>query len=113
VENTQQTWAEYYRLRNQARIGLLAFVVAGFLLPIPIGILSVIVPSYITWLVFFSAIGVAAFVCAVPIAKWGNLRCPRCGKRFAEPKWFIGGYAVLLLPFFGGLCLMHAAERAN
>jgi len=93
--NTQHNWAEYYRLRERARISLLAFAVAAFLLPIPLGILMTKLRLSVGLLLFFLILGIAAVVCAVPLFKWANWRCPRCGQRFAEPKVAFGFYSVI------------------
>lgn len=92
--NVQRSWADYYRLRNRARLGLLGFAVAVWLLAIPIGLLPV--RAWVMMALFFCAIGIVAVVCAVPLFKWGNWRCPRCGQKFAEPTLAFGGFYLLI-----------------
>ena len=93
--DTQQTWAEYYRLRSRARTSLLAFVVAAFFLPILIGVLAHTLRPSVELAVFLLTFGIIAIVCAVPLFKWANWVCPRCGKTFAEPKLSLGYYSLI------------------
>jgi hypothetical protein len=97
--DTELNWAQYYKLRNRARMGLLAFAIAAYLLPIPVGIVSHTMRPNIQMAVFLVVILTVAAICAIPLFQWAAWRCPRCGKKFAEPQRRFGfGVGSWILP---------------
>src|SRR5689334_13584264 len=96
-QDIQQEWNKYYRLRQRARLGLLAFLIAAYLLPIPVGIATRNLHPNIQITVFAFVILIAAGVCAKPLFKWAAWKCPRCSKKFAEPQRRFGWLYSLVL----------------
>lgn len=90
-------WAEYYRLRNLARLSLLSIPVGLYLLlSVPETLKSRLndlrFPAQIT--LIFGVIGIMAIVFSVPVLKWVEWRCPRCGEKFVQAKGQFGYYAL-------------------
>jgi len=90
-ETFQEKWAEYYRLRRSARLGVLALPVILVVLdkgPLAIwlkGILGTLRDNLQVAIVL-SIIGVTTFVIAWPLLKWMAWRCPNCGNKFVQTK---------------------------
>ena len=82
----QQRWQEYYALRKRARLSLLALLI----------VLALVVEPLLIWLIdrvssqgaqlaILYGGGILVIIAfAVPVVKWAQWRCPRCGKRFAQ-----------------------------
>jgi hypothetical protein len=81
-------------------MGLLAFAIAAYLLPILVGFVSHTMGPKSQMAVFFVVILTAAAICAMPLVKWAAWRCPRCGKKFAEPQRRFGWLYSLVLVFW-------------
>ena len=90
--NSDSAWAEYYRLRNRARISVISLPVALILLVLDPASLMTRVRDFLSGLspsfqigVVFGLIGCATILIAAPLLKWSEWRCPRCAHRFALP----------------------------
>jgi hypothetical protein len=84
-------WGEYYRLRWYARLSLLAVPLILYLLvhaPVVLlrGIGGLSPGAQIA--VTFGTIGVATVLFCMPLLKWADWGCPRCGHPFAQPRYY-------------------------
>ena len=99
--DSPQPWREYYALRNRARLSLLAIPISLylFLVVFPNTLVDKLnnLPDPLRLIVVFVGIGLATIVFAVPVLKWAEWRCPRCGEKFAQPKMQFGTIYLLLL----------------
>jgi hypothetical protein len=87
----QSDWNEYYRLRNRARFGIVGLILVLFLLAAAPSLLAK-VTDLVSGLspglqktLGVSAIGLFALLPCALLLQWIEWRCPRCGKKFAQP----------------------------
>jgi hypothetical protein len=95
-----EMWKDYYRLRNVARLTLLALpvglgVLLAFSEPLSLRLSNLSSPWQIT--VIFSGIGLATVLVSIPLLKWAEWPCPRCGRKFAQPKVPLGKFVFVQL----------------
>src|SRR5271156_1914512 len=86
-------WDEYYRRRNWARLDLIAVPLGLFLLlqtPEPILNWFNALPDPTMIILLFAVIGLMTICFAIPLLRWVEWRCPRCGGKFAEPRSSMG-----------------------
>jgi len=97
----EQIWSEYYRLRNWARLSLVTLLAALYMLIRVAESLSFELSRLRFGLqiaIIFSIIGVGAVLFSVPMLRWADWRCPRCGEKFVQPKkYFLWPSALLIL----------------
>jgi hypothetical protein len=82
-------WEDYYRLRNWARLTLLAlaiglYILVEFTTPLSSRLSGLSFPLQLT--VIFTAIGLCTILISIPVLKWAEWPCPRCGWKFVQPK---------------------------
>jgi hypothetical protein len=94
--NPQQMWRDYYARRNWARLTLLVLPIGLYVLFVqpPLLLLDKLnaLPLAPQLILVFGIIGVTTIPFAVPILRWVEWRCPRCGEKFVQPKvqWLFG-----------------------
>jgi hypothetical protein len=99
-DGTQQIWGEYYRLRNWARLSVIAipvtlYIVLSTRVPLSLKLSTLSFPIQVTAL--FSAIGLATVAFAAPVLRWAEWPCPRCGWKFAQPKIYLGKLVLIFV----------------
>jgi len=99
-EDTQANWGKYYRLRRWARLSVLALPVALILLvqwPVAnwLAVTLSTLGHGVQEAVIFSIIGLATVAFAMPLWKWAQWRCPRCGEKFVQPKVQFGYFTLI------------------
>jgi predicted RNA-binding Zn-ribbon protein involved in translation (DUF1610 family) len=105
-----QVWAEYYRLRNWARLSLVGFPVALYLVvqtPEPLLLRLNALPETSLIAVIFVFLGAGAVVFSIPLLRWIEWRCPRCGEKFAAPRANFGLFTLVFVLWglaFGSRC---------
>jgi ribosomal protein L37E len=102
AQDAEAGWREYDRLRMRAISSLL--LVAGALytgihapeaMLLKLGSLS---PQAQIATVFV-VIGIAAVLLSAPLLQWAEWRCPRCGHKFVQPKFYLGAFTLIwILP---------------
>lgn len=100
-------WREYYALRNRARLSVLAavFVLALVTGPLTIALIDrVNLPQWGSIALLFGVNGAAIVLFSLPMIKWSNWRCPRCGKAFAQPTAYRGNVLAILVRFLSPSC---------
>jgi hypothetical protein len=96
-EVPQMIWAEYYRLRNWARLSLVSLPAALFMsirMPEPILLMLNALPLDSQLAIIFVIIGLGAVFFSMPVLKWADWRCPRCGEKFVQRKIYFGFLAL-------------------
>ena len=85
----REGWANYYALRNWARLTAVAVPIAVVLIivALPKSLMDrlIALPRQALLAVVLTSIGIAAVVFAVPVLRWARWKCPRCGESFALP----------------------------
>jgi hypothetical protein len=100
VREPSEIWDEYYRRRNWARLDLIAAPLGLYLLlqtPKPILNWFNALPDPAMMTLLFAVIGLMTICFAIPLLRWVEWQCPRCGEKFAEPKFSVGILTIVLL----------------
>lgn len=98
VNEDSKIWEEYYQSRSRARLSLVAFVIAAWILPIALAILLRNRSTVVQIAAFFIAMVVAGVAILGPVFTWAKWKCPRCKKKFSEPQRKFVLNAIWLLP---------------
>jgi ribosomal protein L37AE/L43A len=100
--NTEGAWPEYYRLRLLARLSAVALPLwIYFLARDPKMWVAWLAPnSVVAQLVAFSVLLVTVLaLCSIPLIKWSEWGCPRCGHPFARPAFSPSYSLVIAVPW--------------
>jgi hypothetical protein len=103
TKDPHQIWSEYYRNRNWARLTLVALLAGLCLLIQKHETLSLELSRLSFGLqiaIVFLIIGIATVLFSIPMLRWAEWRCPRCGEKFAQPKSYsvwISAFSILLV----------------
>jgi len=100
TEDPHQIWSEYNRLRNWARLTLVALPAALYLLIQKHETLSLELSRLSSGLqiaIVFVIIGIGTVLFSIPMLRWADWRCPRCGEKFAQPKAYFGTLTIISL----------------
>ena len=99
AEYMRQAWNEYYRLRNWARLGLLALPASLYLCALTPDsvLLKMLHLRPVAQIgVIFSILGLWTVSLCAPLLRWADWKCPRCRNKFVQPGVYFGVFTILV-----------------